>query len=211
MGLAAALNGCGGSNHSPPATTKPPAVDSLEVLGLFEDTVLQTPSKGVVPYDVIAALYADEAQKLRFLVLPKGKKAAYDPTVMWEYPDGTRFVKTFFYYADARDPSLGRRLLETRIIENTRRDVWTGRNVWDDAQTEAVRRGGRTVRSELRRRERRDRSLDYQVPNDNECKMPLERSRLARSAPAPRGLDHVMGGARTVAPRHSLKSSRSGS
>jgi uncharacterized repeat protein (TIGR03806 family) len=196
IGLAAALAGCGGSNDSAAVTTKPPAQGSLEALGLFEDAVAQTPAKGVVPYDVIAPLYADESQKLRFMALPKGEKATYDPTEMWDYPDGTRFVKTFFYYEDARDPSLGRRLLETRIVEHEG-DVWTGRTyVWNEAQTEAVRlKVGRTIAVSYVDESGNDRTVGYRIPNDNECKTCHSKDHVFRPlGPRTRELDHVMGG-----------------
>jgi uncharacterized repeat protein (TIGR03806 family) len=197
LSLALSLTACGGSNDaSSPPLTKPPAVDSLERLGLFEDAVAQAPKKDVVPYDVIAPLYADEAEKLRFMVLPKGKQTTYDPTEMWDYPDGTRFVKTFFYYADARDPSLGRRLLETRIVEREG-DVWTGRTyVWNDAQTEAIRlKVGRTVEVNYLDADGAERSLEYRVPNDNECKTCHSKDHVFEPlGPRTRELDHVMAG-----------------
>ena len=89
----------------------------LDDLGLFRDAVAQEPAAGVVPYDVTSVLYADEVEKLRFLALPPGQAAEYDPVEMWRYPEGTRFIKTFYVPLDARAPRDGQRLIETRIIE----------------------------------------------------------------------------------------------
>lgn len=145
--------------------------ESLDALGLFDDSVAQSPRDGVIPYDVNAILYADEAEKLRFMMVPDGKSATYDPEAMWDYPDGTTFIKTFYYDNDARDPSQGRRLLETRII---RRDagVWTGRTyLWNDEQTEARRyKTGKTLQVTWTDSDGNPRSQSYRVPNDNECK-----------------------------------------
>ena len=47
-------------------------------------------------------------------------------------------AKTFAYPHDARDPSKGRRLIETRILKREP-DGWVGLPyVWNDAQTEAT-------------------------------------------------------------------------
>jgi len=193
-----ALAACGCSS---PSTGTPPAkpstaVDSLDALGLFRDPVAQTPKDGVVPYDVIATLYADEAQKLRFIAVPDGKKAVYDPTAMWDYPDGTRFIKTFFYYRDVRDPSLGRRLVETRIVERSG-DTWTGRTyAWDDAQKQALRlKVGRMVSVDFVDQDGTARSLDYRIPNENECKTCHSKDHVFEPlGPRTRQLDHVQGG-----------------
>ncbi len=206
LAIVAALGGlpsCGESARAVPegtpdaasADAAPPA-DSLRALGLFDDTVVQTPKAGVVPYDVIATLYADEAQKLRFMALPKGKQAVYDASAMWDYPDGTRFVKTFFFYRDARDPSLGRRLIETRIIERTG-DTWTGRTyAWDDVQKEALRlKVGRMESISFTDENGDDRTLDYRIPNDNECKTCHSKDHVFEPlGPRTRELDHVEGG-----------------
>lgn len=145
--------------------------EPLAALGLFEDPVAQEPAPGVIPYDVNSVLYADETEKLRFLQLPEGTRAEYDPIAMWSYPDGTRFVKTFYVPNDARDEAAGRRLLETRIVE-LEGDKWTGRTyVWNDAQTEARRlKTGKRIALEWTGADGEPRAVEYRVPNDNECK-----------------------------------------
>ena len=145
--------------------------EALEELGLFEDSVEQTPAAGVIAYEVNSVLYADLSEKLRFMAIPKGSAAQYDAMGFWEFPDGTRFVKTFFYWKDARDPSRGRRLLETRIIELTG-STWTGRTyIWNDAQTDARRKKvGTTLHVSWIDGDGEAHTQDYRVPNDNECK-----------------------------------------
>jgi uncharacterized repeat protein (TIGR03806 family) len=145
--------------------------ESLEALELFADPVAQEPAASVVPYDVNAVLYADEAEKLRFLAIPEGEQATYDDSAVWQFPDGTRLVKTFFFWNDARDQARGRRLLETRIIECAA-GKWSGRTyVWNDAQTEARRlKAGKTLDVAWIDQDGKHRTLDYRVPNDNECK-----------------------------------------
>lgn len=151
-----------------PVTTAPQSLDALQ---LFEDAVAQTPAEGVIPYDVNAILYADESYKLRFLKIPEGQSATYNDNGLWDYPVGTLFIKTFYFPLDEHDPDGDRRLLETRIIERDA-DKWTGRTyVWNDEQTEAIRKkAGTRVPVEWTDHTGTERSLDYRVPNDNECK-----------------------------------------
>ena len=132
---------------------------------------LQQPASGVIPFDVNAALFADGAGKLRFLVLPPGGKIAFDPTGRWQFPDGTVLIKTFYFDRDARTPSAGRRLLETRL-EVFRDGEWTLYTyLWDDAQTEATRLvPGRTLAVTHIDASGQTVALDYRVPSSDQCK-----------------------------------------
>src|SRR5262245_4040901 len=167
VAIASSTCQCGGASDMRPSTA---AGESLRDLGLFDDAVAQIPSSRVLPYDVIASLYADEAEKLRFVSIPSASPATYDPTGPWSYPNGTIFIKTFYLFRDARDPSLGRRLLETRIVQREG-DLWTGRTyVWNESQTEALRlKEGRTLSVTWIDRDGASRTLDYMVPNENDC------------------------------------------
>ena len=55
-----------------------------------------------------------------------------------QFPDGTVLTKTFFYADDERDPSLGRRIIETRLLikESSTWNVAT--YVWNQEQTAAT-------------------------------------------------------------------------
>ena len=75
------------------------------------------PAEGVIPYDLNSALFSDYAEKFRFVKLPAGTHATYRDADAFEFPVGTVIAKTFAYPRDARDPSKGRRLIETRILE----------------------------------------------------------------------------------------------
>ena len=171
LSVAVALVACGGDDSPIDAGDDDDEPESLAALGLFEDEVEQAPAEGVLPYDVNAVLYADESEKLRFISIPEGETIGYESMDLWDYPDGTRFVKTFFYYDDVRDPSKGRRLLETRIVEKSG-EKWTGRTyVWNDAQTEARRlKVGKSLQVEWIDEAGELREQEYRVPNDNECK-----------------------------------------
>lgn len=131
----------------------------------------QVPADGIVPYDVTALLYTDGASKLRFIRLPSDGKIGLDDHGRWQFPDGTTIIKTFYYPTDERDPSKGRRLLETRLLE--RRDgAWEAATyLWNDAQTEAdLFLPGRTLAVEYTDTEGKLISGHYRVPAGSQCK-----------------------------------------
>lgn len=130
-----------------PVAVPPPGssvgVDRLSQLGLFDgELAALQPRAGVVPYDVNVALYADGADKRRFFVVPPGAAlGATDDRLA--VPVGTYFVKNFFYLLDERDPSAGRKLIETRIlVEQAHGSLLASTYVWNDAQTDAIVSGG---------------------------------------------------------------------
>ena len=55
------------------------------------------PAEDVVPYDLNSPLFSDYAFKKRFVRIPTGKTAAYDPNEVFEFPEGTTLIKNFYY------------------------------------------------------------------------------------------------------------------
>ena len=80
-------------------------------------------------------------------------------------------AKTFAYPRDVRDPSKGRRLIETRILKREP-DGWVGLPyVWNDAQTEATLDvAGDTVDVSWIHTDGQPRTNNYIIPNANQCK-----------------------------------------
>ena len=138
---------------------------------LFADAKKQEPTNGVIPYEVNSALFADYAEKHRFLYVPKGEKIAYSDTDLWGFPEGTILVKTFAFYADARDPSKGERLIETRLLIHEA-DGWRPRTyVWNDDQTEAtLKTGGADIDVEFTDGSGKSRTDTYSVPGEADCR-----------------------------------------
>lgn len=147
-----------------------PNASELDEFGLFEDARRQIPAEGVIPFDVIASLYADDALKHRFVRVPEGSKIGYRDTGAWEWPDGTILIKTFAFPIDARDPALGERLIETRLLIKAE-GAWTARTyVWNEEQTTTERvRVGAIVPVSFVDAQGNAHSLDYRVPNENQC------------------------------------------
>ncbi|MEM1030886.1 MAG: hypothetical protein AAGN82_11075 [Myxococcota bacterium] len=173
--VVAALAGC--SDGDAPPLPEPVVVDLapegvphglLSEWGLFEDLRAQVPSGEVVFYDVNAPLYSDYTFKRRFLHVPAGGRVGYAPEGEWDFPVGTILVKTFSYLADARDPSLGEQLLETRLLVH-QPGTWEAHTyIWegDDARYDRV---GDFIDTEWIDVAGNLRTNRYIVPNNNEC------------------------------------------
>jgi uncharacterized repeat protein (TIGR03806 family) len=169
--MALAVPGC---QARPKATAPAPAgpFEKLSQYGLFAgDPPAQQPAPGVIPYDINSALFSDYTEKFRFIKLPVGSSAVYKPDGVFDLPIGTLIAKTFAYPRDARDPSKGRRLLETRILKHEP-DGWVGLPyVWNDAQTEATLDvAGDTVNVSWVHSDGEPRTNSYIIPNSNQCK-----------------------------------------
>jgi uncharacterized repeat protein (TIGR03806 family) len=176
--LLLAASGCGARTAPREATSPIPASSSsgpferLSQYQLFEgDPAAQVPAAGVIPYDLNSALFSDYAEKFRFVKLPAGSHATYRDAEPFEFPVGTVIAKTFVYPRDARDPSKGRRLIETRILKREP-DGWVGLPyVWNAAQTEATLDvAGDTVDVSWIHPDGRARANNYIIPNVNQCK-----------------------------------------
>jgi uncharacterized repeat protein (TIGR03806 family) len=166
----ALLAACGGNMTSPapdaalgadaPAAQLPYA--KLSQYGFFKGTgATQEPVDGVVPYTVVAPLFADFAGKQRFIVLPKGGQITYQADDKWVFPTGAMIVKTFGY---------GTKLIETRVLIH-QADGWLPTTyLWDDAQTDAtLLLTGTIVDAQYTDAGGKTGTIGYRVPNQNEC------------------------------------------
>jgi parallel beta-helix repeat protein len=144
----------------------------------------QLPAAGVVPYTVASSLFADGAGKQRFIVLPPGGKIGFSADGPWTFPDGTVLIKTFYFDKDQRNPSLGRRMIETRL-EVFSAGTWTMHTyLYDDTQNDAVRHvPGAGVSVSFIDESGASRTIDYRVPSTDQCKS----CHLSNRAPVPLG------------------------
>lgn len=131
----------------------------------------QEPNEGVVRYDVTAPLYSDKSEKLRFIVLPEGEKIDFSLQGHWGWPDETVIVKTFYYPVDQRDPTLGRQILETRLLIKEEGKWKAESYLWNEEQTEARRFNlGRRIPVEFTNDAGERVEIDYRMPNRNQCR-----------------------------------------
>lgn len=129
------------------------------------------PAANVFAYDVNAPLFSDYAEKARFIALPLGTKMKYHAESAFEFPVGTTLIKNFYYSHEQAHPERGRRILETRLLtkDETGWKSWT--YVWDDAQSEAfLEVAGATLPATWRDVSGKKQSVEYLVPNLNQCK-----------------------------------------
>lgn len=146
------------------AEPKPPR--NLSEFGLFDDLREQKPAEGVLPYSLNTALFSDHATKLRFVYVPEGRAAVYDPVEAFAFPVGSVLVKTFAYPAGDR-----MRLVETRLLirQDAGWKAWA--YVWNDEQSDAVLKiAGARLRLQVVLADGTPLAFEYSVPNRNQCK-----------------------------------------
>jgi len=147
---------------------------------LFKDPARQIPNDGVLPYGLNTPLFSDYATKHRFVWMPPGVSATYHEDDVFEFPVGAVLVKTFGFLNDMREPALGERIVETRLLIR-KEEGWVGyAYIWNEDVTEArlAVAGGRVDVSWIHY-DGTERHVDgYIVPNMNECKQCHQRDEV---------------------------------
>lgn len=137
----------------------------------FEDLTSQTPTKGVLPYELISPLFSDYADKLRFIYMPSSGFAEYIPHKVFDFPEGTVLIKTFAYLNEHPESNLDKQLLETRLLIK-RDEKWVNVSyVWNKEQNDAfLSIAGKTITTQFVNNEGDIQDVRYRVPNINQCK-----------------------------------------
>jgi uncharacterized repeat protein (TIGR03806 family) len=154
------------------------------------------PAEGVVPYSLNSPLFSDYAFKKRFVKIPLGKKAAYHPTEVFDFPEGTVLIKNFYYPADFQKPEENLRILETRllILENGN---WKALPyIWNEEQTDAfLTIAGKNIEVKWTHYNGEKRGVNYSVPNANQCKgCHLKGNKVMPIGPSARQLNGALQG-----------------
>lgn len=138
---------------------------------LFTDSAGRVPADGVRAYALNTPLFSDYAEKFRFVWMPRGTAAKYTATGVLDFPVGTTIVKNFAYPADFRAPETQVRVIETRLLVRKASGWVPLTYVWNAEQSEAVlKRAGAHVPVSFIDTAGVSRSIDYAVPNTNQCK-----------------------------------------
>lgn len=183
----------------------PPHVDDRVVMAespapllshyrFFQDLAMQRPNPGVTPYELNTALYSDGALKFRAVYIPRGSQAQYNSEGVFEFPVGTVLIKTFAFAADMRTPTENVRFLETRLLIR-RADGWVAYPyVWNEEQTEARYSPiGADLPVSFTDEDGEAVTLDWAVPNRNQCKACHDRSgEIVPIGPSARNLNRDM-------------------
>jgi uncharacterized repeat protein (TIGR03806 family) len=163
-----------------PSVYAPIFKEKLSEYGFFDGKINeQRPASDVVPYSLNAPLFSDFAQKLRFVRLPKGASVAYNPDSVFQFPVGTAIIKTFYYANDLRNEKKGRRLIETRLLLHEENGWVALPYVWNDDQTDAeLSFAGGDAKVVWRDEKGSKQTLDYVIPNKNQCRGCHERGEV---------------------------------
>lgn len=143
----------------------------LSAYNLFKDGKAQAPNDRVIPYDLTVPLFTDYAQKYRFAYVPAGQPATYDAREVMDFPVGSVLVKTFAYPADFREPDKNVRLVETRLLIHQEQGWNAWAYVWNEDMSDAqLKVAGKTLPISWTDEAGETRSIQYVVPNKNQCK-----------------------------------------
>lgn len=145
--------------------------DSLSAYNIFQSTPAD-----LVPYndfqllELSSILFTDYAYKQRLVKIPEGTKMKRMNDNSIYFPDGTILTKTFFYYKDERDISLGKRIIETRLLIKEKETWNIATYLWNEAQSDAILAlNGTDTQVSWMDSNGNNVSTLYHVPNENEC------------------------------------------
>lgn len=129
------------------------------------------PAAGVMPYSLNSPLFSDYAFKKRFVKIPSGAKVKFSADDVLDFPEGTVIIKNFYYPEDFRKPEGACRILETRLLIREKGAWNTLPYIWNEEQTEAfLDVAGKTIPVSWTHYDGSVRTVDYSVPNINQCK-----------------------------------------
>ena len=130
------------------ATEFKPILSEMNLfIGNLEDLLI-TPL--AFEYNLSTSLFSDYAHKQRIIALPSGTSMEFDGDGLPLFPDNTVIAKTFYYNIDERNVSLGRQIVETRILIKINGSWETGDYKWIDASGTSN-------------------SITYKIPSNTDC------------------------------------------
>lgn len=144
---------------------------NLSAYNIFEGTPSNlVPSEDFEILELSSVLFTDYAHKQRLIKVPEGTSISKSGDGSLDFPDGTILTKTFFYFSDERDTSLGKRIIETRL-EIKKSGIWNiATYLWNEKQTDAtLKLDGQDTPVSWINAQGNNRSTLYHVPTQNEC------------------------------------------
>lgn len=135
--------------------------------GPMEDLV---PSIYTFNYELSSVLFTDYAHKQRLIALPPGTFMDHIDDGFPSFPDNTVISKTFYYNTDDRDESLGKQIIETRVLIKINGEWELGNYKWNAAQTDAVLDvDGATLPVTWIDADGLTNNINYQIPTSSNC------------------------------------------
>lgn len=144
---------------------------NLSAYNIFEGTPSNlVPSEDFELLELSSALFTDYAHKQRLVKVPEGTSITKLNDGSLDFPDGTILTKTFFYFNDERDTSLGKRIIETRL-EIKENGIWNiATYLWNESQSDAtLKLQGHDSQVSWINSQGNNLSTLYHVPTQNEC------------------------------------------
>ena len=172
------INSCGDSNFNfgveIPDFDFPQTIDfgdSLSTYQIFEGTPSDLiPSDDYKLLELSSVLFTDYAYKQRLVKIPDGTQMTRLDDGSIDFPNGTILTKTFFYYNDERDTSLGKRIIETRLLIKESNTWNVATYIWNENNTEAdLKLDGADTQVSWIDLNGNNNSTLYHIPNENEC------------------------------------------
>jgi len=121
-------------------------------------------------YSLSTPLYSDYAYKFRTISLPRGAQMTYNDEGLLQFPDSTVISKTFYYLNDEQNPSLGKKLIETRLLIKINGAWSMGNYLWNEEQTDAFfSNSAPSVSVDWIDTNGSNRSVNYKVPFSINC------------------------------------------
>jgi uncharacterized repeat protein (TIGR03806 family) len=147
---------------------------NLSDYGFFAgDMNALNPVQGVYSYSLTSPLFSDYSSKERFIYLPEETTMEYEGDFnVLNFPIGTIIIKNFMYYNDIRDKSLGRKMIETRLLVRKETKWKPFSYKWNDEQTEATRLivGGTLSASTIIENGNLKEISRYVIPRELDCR-----------------------------------------
>lgn len=144
---------------------------SLSAYNIYKGTPKNLiPSGDFHLLELSSILFTDHAHKQRLVKLPEGTQMRRLAEGSLDFPDGAILVKTFYYYLDERDTSLGKNIIESRVLIK-KSNTWNiATYVWNEQQTDAsLELNGADQHLSWINLNGSELSTKYHVPSQNEC------------------------------------------
>jgi len=144
---------------------------NLSAYNLFQGKLSNLqPTEEYQLLELSSVLYTDYAKKQRLVKVPAGEKMTKNTDGSINFPDGTILAKTFYYFKDERDTTLGKRVIETRLLIKEA-EVWNiATYLWNAEQTDAeLLLEGLDTPVNWITTNGINRATTYHVPDENEC------------------------------------------
>jgi len=149
----------------------PEFLPTLSQLQIFEGNLGDLNFQPTVfEYTVRTPLFTDYAHRIRSLSVPQGSYIAYGGEGLLALPNNSILTETIFYWKDERDPSQGRKILETRVLIKLGGSWELGKYVWNEQQTEAnLDEGAYVVPVNWIDASGEGKTVDYKIPPKAIC------------------------------------------